>query len=531
MKKTFIFALVLFQLINSLFASEQLIVEPKLKTAKVFINGAQLYYTAELQLKKGVTEVTLTNLAEGMDNNSVTVTGNGNAVILSVVQKYDYLQLPKRDAAIKILEDSLESLNNLMNTKKVENEVLLSEQDLILANKQLGGKEGKVTVSDLQNMAAFYRKRLTEIKNQMYKVDLEIKKMQLVIDRIKKQIEELKNKINQRINQLVVTISAKSDVNFNLYVSYVISNAGWSPYYDIRVPNISSKARLSYKANIWQKSGYDWNNIEIILSTRNPNQSNQKPELQPWFIDFYEPVPILKKAPNTLMERAVTSETEAKINDNLQTMADYTAVAQNQLAVEFSPSLNFSVPSDGKMYTLEVQNNELPADYVYYAAPKLDDNAFLIGSLKEWSNYNLLPGNVNVYFENSFVGKTYLNPLLAKDSLIISLGRDPNIVLSRAVLKDYTESKFLSNRVERTFAYEIKAKNNKMLPIKMLIEDQIPISKKEDIEVKLINASGANFNPETGLLQWYVQLKPGETITKQLIYSITFPKNKIIQNL
>lgn len=532
MKNLFVSALVVLLFVNPAFASQQKIVKPTLKSAKVFTNGAQLSYAAEVKLNKGINEVILTDLADNIDRNSVTAAGRGDAVILSVVQRFDYLELPQKDPLVKALEDSLELLNNLIDTKKIDSEVLGNEQDLILSNKQLGGKEGKVSVAELQNMAAFYRKRLSEIKNDMHKIDIEIKKIQKAADRIKKQLDDLKSKINQRTNQLVVTLSAESQVNFGLDVSCIITNAGWTPYYDIRVPNISSKADLAYKANVWQKSGYDWKDIDIILSTRSPYQNNQKPELNPWFINFLEPRALSKSIRGQNMEKLSMPDiavTEAK--DEAQTMANYMNINQTQLAVEFSPSMKFSIPSDGKPYSIDIQNYELPADYEYYAAPKLDDNAFLVGNLKQWSNYNLLPGSANIYFENSYVGKTYLNPFTAQDSLAISLGRDQSVILSKNLLKDFSDNKFLSSNVERTFAYEIKIKNNKTVPVKISVEDQIPLSKNEDIEVKLIDSSGAIYNAETGLLRWNVELKPGGLITKRLMYSVTYPKDKEIPNL
>ncbi len=248
-----ILALILFAMPG--FASQQIEIKPTLKSAKVFVNGAQLNYSSYLKLQKGITEIVLTNLSESIDRNSINVSGRGDAIILSVVQRFDYLEPPQKDPMVKTLEDSLELLNNFVSMKNIDQEVLGNEQDLILANKQLGGREGKVSVAELQKMAEFYRKRLGEIKDQMFKIDIEVKKLQKAIDKINKQLSDLNSKNNQRTNQIVVTVSSKEQTNFGLELSYVISSAGWTPYYDVRVPDIKSKANLSYKANVWQKSG------------------------------------------------------------------------------------------------------------------------------------------------------------------------------------------------------------------------------------------------------------------------------------
>jgi uncharacterized protein (TIGR02231 family) len=173
----------------------------------------------------------------------------------------------------------------------------------------------------------------------------------------------------------------------------------------------------------------------------------------------------------------------------------------------------------------------VPAKYEYYAAPKLDDNAFLVASLTEWSNYNLLPGEANIYFENSYVGRTRLSPETTKDTLIISLGRDQNISVSRDVLKDFTEDKFLSSDVERSFAFEIKIKNNKKGAVRILTEDQIPLSMNEDIVVKLIDSSGAVYDDKTGKVRWTVEVDGGKSAVKKFVYSVRYPKDKKIQGL
>jgi uncharacterized protein (TIGR02231 family) len=146
-------------------------------------------------------------------------------------------------------------------------------------------------------------------------------------------------------------------------------------------------------------------------------------------------------------------------------------------------------------------------------------------------DYNLLPGQANIYFENSYVGNSSIHPSSTNDTLSISLGRDQNIIVSRDVIKDYTEDKFLSSNIERTFAFEIKIKNSKKTSEKITVEDQIPISKNEDIVVKLIESSGAQFNSESGKLKWIVDVEGGKSVTKKLVYSVKYPGNKQIPNL
>ena len=516
------------------FASEEVVVKPSLSNVKVFLRGAQLSYLAKAKIATGMSDVVLTGLASDIDRNSVNVSAKGDAVIMSVVQRFDYLGQAEKTPQIKKLEDSLEVQNRILSSNQNENDVLKSEIDLILANKNIGNEKIGVSISELQKMGEYFHKRLTEIKNKMYEVSLNIKKNQKDIERIQNQLSELNNQLNKPVNEIVVTVSAKSAGTLEIDLSYLIYNAGWQPAYDVRVDKINSDAQLSYKANVWQNSGFDWKDAEIILSTRNPVANNNKPELNPWFIDFERPVVYREMklgAQKSVANSAMQVVSEAAPSLQAETMADYIDVVETQLSVEFTPKIKYSIPSDSKPHSVALQEFTVPAKYEYYAAPKLDNNAFLVARLTDWSNYNLLPGQANIYFENSYVGQSHINPATTKDTLTISLGRDQNISVSRDVLKDFSEDKFLSSNVERTFAFEIKVKNNKKGTAKILVEDQIPISKHEDIIVNLVDSSGAIYNSESGKLKWMIDVDGGKSVVKKLVYSVKYPRDKRIQGL
>lgn len=532
MKKNFAFLLTLL-LFNSIFASNEISVKPELNSVKVFQNGAELFHNAKVKVDKGITDIFFRGLADKIDVNSVNVSAKGDAVILAVVQRFDYLSPQEKSPKIIMLEDSLEILSQKIQIKQNEIEVLKTEIDLLFANKEIGSKDKGVSVAELQKMAEYFSKRLNEIKSQQLSFANVIKKTEKEIDRIKKQLEELNNKLNQPTNELIVTVSAKNQSTVEFDLSYITYQAGWHPVYDIRVAKLNQPANLSYRANVWQNCGLEWNDVNLILSTRNPWQNNTKPNLFPWFIDF-ERNSLRKGArgevPQSITLSPLQMQAELKVEEDV---APYFAVdvEQKQLSVEFTPSIKYTIPSDGKQHTAVIQDYTLNASYEYYAAPKFDNNAFLVAYLTEWNNFNLLPGETHIYFENSYVGKSFINPFTSKDTLTVSLGSDRNISVTKETLKDFTEQKFLSRDVERIFGYEIKIKNNKNIPVKILVEEQIPLSKNEEIEVKLIDHSGGVYTSEDGKIKWNVSLDGNKSETKKLVYSVRYPKDKTIIGL
>jgi len=532
---------------HSISAGEEIKLAPTLSTVKVFLQGAELNYTLNAKVEKGINEIVLTGLASNIVQNSIRVSDKGEAVIMSVVLRQNYLSNDGKKEQIKLLEDSLESLKKLLAANTNESDVLKNESDMIISNGKIGNEKVGVSVTELQKMAEFFRKHLSEIKERSNYLSLSSDKIKRHMDQIQQQLNEFNNHSNKSINEIVVTVSAKTAAMVELNLSYVINNAGWTPIYDLHVDNTDSPVVLNYKANVRQNSNVDWNDVNIILSTRNQAGNNNKPNLNPWFIDFVNNAQIaqdirIDNSGGRIAGKTITVSAQAQgqmssvRNSNIspplsESLADYTNVNQNQLSVEFTPQMKFSIPTDNKQHIVALQDYSIPAKYDYYCVPKLSDNAFLIANITKWVDYNLLPGQANIYFENSYVGNSSIHPSSTNDTLSISLGRDQNIIVSRDVIKDYTEDKFLSSNIERTFAFEIKIKNSKKTSEKITVEDQIPISKNEDIVVKLIESSGAQFNSESGKLKWIVDVEGGKSVTKKLVYSVKYPGNKQIPNL
>lgn len=138
----------------------------------------------------------------------------------------------------------------------------------------------------------------------------------------------------------------------------------------------------------------------------------------------------------------------------------------------------------------------------------------------------MLEGEANIFFENTFIGKTVLDARYVSDTLDISLGRDKGVSVNRIRVKDYSSKKFIGTRKEESVGYEISVKNNKPSTINMVLMDQIPVSRLGEISVDLIQLSGGNLNSNTGSIQWEFILEPNHTKQFSLVYSVKYPRNQ-----
>lgn len=199
---------------------------------------------------------------------------------------------------------------------------------------------------------------------------------------------------------------------------------------------------------------------------------------------------------------------------------------ERQTSVSFEIERPYTVKSDNKNYMVDMEIYQLPAYYQYYSVPKVEEEAFLIAGITEWEQYNLLAGEANVFFEDTYVGKTLLDAGMASDTLEISLGIDKQVSVKREKVKDFTTRQFIGNKKEETRGWEITVKNNKNQVIDLIVMDQVPVSTLEEIEVDVKNLSGAKLDSETGKLKWSFDLKPGTTEEMELRYSVKYPKNR-----
>jgi hypothetical protein len=188
-----------------------------------------------------------------------------------------------------------------------------------------------------------------------------------------------------------------------------------------------------------------------------------------------------------------------------------------------------TVNNDGKVNTMSINEKSIEAYYEYYTAPKLDEAAYLTAKLTNWQDLNLIPGETNLFFEGTFLGKSYLDLSTDSDTLLLSLGVDKGITVKRTLLKEFSNKKFLGNNRTDSKHYEITVRNNKNVPVNIIVEDQFPISTLKEIEVDDLKHDGGKLNEETKIITWTYTIDPKQLKKMEMKYSVKYPKEKKLQ--
>ena len=197
-----------------------------------------------------------------------------------------------------------------------------------------------------------------------------------------------------------------------------------------------------------------------------------------------------------------------------------------QFGYEFDIKQPLTILSDGKTTTTEIGRYQLPATYQYKGIPRADKDAFLVADATDWQQLNLLEGEANVYFENSFVGKSILDPTQPSDTLHFSLGRDNGIRIQRTKVSEKSVRRLLASSQEQNMTWRILVKNTRKETVSLLLQDQIPVSRNSDISVTTEELSGGTLNKEQGIVSWQLQLQPGEQRELILQYKVKYPKSR-----
>ena len=313
-----------------------------------------------------------------------------------------------------------------------------------------------------------------------------------------------------------------------------MSNAGWYPSYDIRVDDIKNPVAIFYKANVFQNSGVEWKDVKLSFSNATPWIAGDIPVFNPWFVDFYNPSPVILRGIASMSKRSeapvvMEMANDKKMEEKAMEAAPVSVQKQvGETTITFDIAIPYTVPSDGKIQTVEIQRITAPADYRYVTLPKLSALAYLTANITDWAKLSLQTGEATLYFENSFVGKSTLNVNQLKDTLTISLGTDNSILVKREKRKDFTSRKVIGANRTDTYSFLLTIRNNKSNLVKITLNDQIPVSSNSSINVDPIELSGGKLNQLTGEIKWDLEIKPQETKQIMLTYSVKYPKDKTL---
>ncbi len=512
-------------------------IKANLSHVTVYPDRARLTSEAQVDIPAGNTILKLTGLSPYIDAQSIQVKGTGDFTILSVNLRNNYLNNLEDMPEVKNIRNQIEALQLKIEDEKAAITTLDEKLSFLQANKAVMVKESTFSIEQFKTLMDLYTSNIDQINITRLKKNRLIKDYEKQISALQQQISDKINKNQLPSGEISVTVDAARPVTGRLTFEYTVSQAGWHPSYDIRVDDINKPVAIYYKANVFQNTGVEWKNVKLSFSTATPWVAGNVPVLNPWFIDFYTPITTKsiqirgaspKAEAPVMMENIVMADKNTFLKKEAEAASVSVEKRVGEMSVTFDVATLYTIPSDGKTQTIEIQRISTPAEYKYVTVPKLSNHAYLTGNITDWAKQSLLSGEANLYFENTYVGRSRLDVSQMSDTLSISLGTDPGIIVKREKRKDFTLKRIIGANKTETYSFLITLRNNKQSQIKINVIDQIPVSSNSQITVEAVELTGGKLNSETGEVTWEFELKPGETKEIILTYSVRYPKNQKI---
>ena len=532
--------------------------------------GAELTHQARVRVGTGTNTIVINQLCYNIDPSSLQVNLPDELSLLSqhFEMKNGGVTVPDQPEQVTRWQDSISVLRKengrLANSIQVEEETL-AKTGLLIESYTGGNSDKSLLGAELLKLVDYYTAKIERSRNNVYNLRQQSEANDKKIELLNKKINDLLGhavvKITKPSGQLILQVVCNKAGEFPVSVSYYTRLAGWTPVYDVRVDSKTNKVKLVYKASLTQSTEADWKKVKLTLSTGTPNFGVTAPILNAWYLQLY--VPELYKAlngrvsglkVNSTMMNSIPSLDDQKLEEvvvtgygtnkkELQirgmssltvdpsTLDKFTTLNEGQLNTNFEIDLPYDIASDGQLHMVNIRETEIQCNLKNYAVPRLDAESYLLAEVADWQNLDLLPGEANIIMDNTYIGRSLIDPNSTSDTLNLSLGKDKRLAVKRTLVKELSSIKTSGSTSRQSFTYELVVKNNKLTDVNMILKDQYPLSTIKEVEVKLDDSGEASINEELGVLTWKLNLKPGESRKIRFSYSVKYPKDQKFVNL
>jgi len=521
----------------------------RITAVTVYTDRAVVTRSATAELAPGITELVFPELPSGLQDQSLQVSGSGTAAatILDVTSRQTYLAVtpdPRRHE----LENQIKALQQDDRSLADRQELLRGRSDLInrlqtsAVSPGSGEKSERPKLEDVKGVLDYGQTQLAEIAGALRELEIKRALLQDEIAALQNQLNDLRSPGRRSVKAVTVRVQAETPGTLDLALSYTVGGAGWTPGYNARVVSGERAVQLAYFGNVRQNTGEDWTDVALTLSTARPSLGGAAPELNPWHLDIFEPrVMALETAMPAPM--AARDMAYAKQESNARERAGLElrqAAAMAQATVEsgttsatFKIAVPASIASDNSAQKVPITEVLLEADSTYATTPKLRETAFLNAKVINTSDYPLLAGAMNVFLDGSFVATSRLGTTMPGEKFDLALGADEGIGVKYERLRRFAEQTGMFSKDNRiSFEYRITIENKKRMAVRVIVSDQVPVSRNEKIVVKVQAPPEKEAKPDAeGELQWTLDLQPGEKRELAVKFTVDYPKDVEVTGL
>ncbi|WP_082127323.1 mucoidy inhibitor MuiA family protein [Calothrix sp. 336/3] len=501
------------------------ILESQIINVTVYTDQALVTRRSVVSLTGQEQELAIAHLPVTLQPESVRVKGKGSMVvqILGVSTERTFFTEPVAPRVAQITQQ-IQQLEAQKRNLQAQIDALALQSSFIqglrektgeqfsvgLARKNLSLSEVLDFVNFLGSQYSEYAIATEDYKNQQREIEKQLQAL-------RKQLQQVQTPEPQESINVLVEIQSAGAGELELEVSYVVNHASWHPLYDLRVDSQSQTVNLGYLAEIQQNTGEDWQDVNLTLSTAKPGLGTLPPQIQPWYIDIFRPsppmmtrsiMPMAAPAASRGMDEAASLEAESLDMDGIVPItAAGVEVSKQGSVVTFKLAGGGNIPSDGSPHKKTIFHENYPCRFQYIAIPRLVSFAYLEAQVKNpGDGATLLPGNANIFRDQMFVGTTELANIAPGEDFSVNLGIDEGLKIVRNLVERVADKKLLGSYRKVTFAYRLSITNLLDQEATFKVTEQLPVSRNEQIKVRLLRSQPSIQLGEMGILEWVLVL-------------------------
>jgi uncharacterized protein (TIGR02231 family) len=513
-------------------------IETRISDVIVYTDRARITRQGTINLTGSETQLIVDRLPTSIDPSSLRVGGSSNSdiKILSVnADRQRFTQpvgekLAEVTAEVEALKTQMRHIGFQIATAQMQSDFLTGLKSKTEETFSSGLARQRLTLSDTLSFIDTVGGKFTEYALLMdnYRQQYEELDKQLAVLRSRQQ--SFSNPQPMESYRVAIDISA-SPGEFQLELVYSVEGASWNPLYDLRVNTIAKQLQLTYLAEIRQRTGEDWSDVSLTLSTAQPNLGNLPPELEPWYVDIDAPMMVGAMYESAVPMAAMARAEAAPAPIRMRKIKMETATTERQgNVVTFKLSGKGNIPNGRQPYKATILQDDRPCNISYILMPKLVDFPYLQAEVQNpAAGATLLEGMANVFRDDNFVGQIELERVAPGQEFDLNLGIDEGVVVDRQLVERQVDKKFLGSNRRIVCAYRIELQNLQSTVAQVHLAEQIPHSRSEKIKVKLLKTEPAIALGELGGLEWRLSLAAGQKREVYYQFSIEHPEDAVIE--
>ena len=520
-------------------------VETRISKVTVYTKQALVTRSGVAALTGQEQDLVIEGLPATLQADSVRAGGVGTVAVrlLGVRTERIYATEPVAERAAQLnqqlqqLEEQKRNIQDQLAALQLQRSFVqgLSERSVDRFSRSLAQQQ--VGLSETRELLNFVGQQHTELSGAIAQQEKQQHELDQQLTALRQQLRQVQTPRPKESFNIIVTVESSSATEFELEVFYVVHAASWTPLYDLRVNGTGDRVNLSYLAEVQQSTGEDWRDVALTLSTAKPGLGTLPPKLKPWYVDAPSPTP-----PSMMRSRAAAPPTMALPDELDVTLAAPAGKAKFDLALEevkrfeaqpvaaevskeggvvtFDLNRGGNIPSDGTPHKITIFSDDYPCRPRYIAMPRLVSFAYLETTvMNSPSGATLVPGKANIFRDNTFVGTTQLENVAPGQEFKLNLGIDEGVKIERELVERHVDKKLIGSHRRTTYAYRLVITNLRDQEINLKLTEQLPVSRNEQIKVRLLRSNPQIQLGEMGMLEWLFALSPQSQ--RELYYQFT----------